>query len=102
MSNSNYSIVNTLFESKKYSDKEVEKLCITCIAEQLGISENDVIKNKHKKIIDLNIDSLDKAEIIMSIEEIFDLVIDDKKFFKKDMTVSGFIEMIKQMVRSSK
>lgn len=51
------------------------------IAEQLGISEEEVGDNSHF-IEDLGGDSLDVVEIIMEVEEVYDLEISEEDAVK--------------------
>jgi len=47
------------------------------IVKQLGVKEGDV-KNESKFIEDLGADSLDTVELVMGLEEEFDIEIEDK------------------------
>lgn len=63
------------------------------IVEQLGVDENDV--NMEASFIDdLGADSLDIVELIMALEEAFDLEIPDKEA-EKITTVANAVEYIK-------
>ncbi len=48
------------------------------IVEQLGVSEDEVVENA-AFVEDLGADSLDLTELIMAMEEEFDLEIDDEE-----------------------
>ncbi|NLX64505.1 MAG: acyl carrier protein [Clostridiaceae bacterium] len=63
------------------------------IVEQLGVDEEDV-KMESSFIDDLGADSLDIVELIMAIEEEFDLEIPDKEA-EKITTVGDAVEYIK-------
>jgi len=63
------------------------------IVEQLGVDEEDV-KMEASFIDDLGADSLDIVELIMAIEEEFDLEIPDKEA-EKITTVGDAVEYIK-------
>mgnify|MGYP000980419434 CR=1 FL=1 len=63
------------------------------IVEQLGVDEDDV-KMESSFIDDLGADSLDIVELIMAIEEEFDLEIPDKEA-EKITTVGDAVEYIK-------
>jgi acyl carrier protein len=56
--------------------EDLRKKVIETIAEQLGIDIEDVTEEK-SFIEDLNADSLDLTELIMTLEENFDLEIKD-------------------------
>ncbi len=53
----------------------LEKL-ISIIAEELGVEKDEVVEDAHLQD-DLGADSLDAVELIMAIEEEFDVEIDD-------------------------
>lgn len=63
------------------------------IVEQLGVDEEEV-KMESSFIDDLGADSLDIVELIMAIEEEFDLEIPDKEA-EKITTVGDAVEYIK-------
>jgi len=63
------------------------------IAEQLGIDE-DEIKLESSFIDDLGADSLDLVELIMALEEEFDLEIPDEEA-EKIVTVGDAVEYLK-------
>jgi len=63
------------------------------IVEQLGVDESDV-KMESSFIDDLGADSLDIVELIMALEEEFDLEIPDKEA-EKITTVGDAVEYIK-------
>ena len=46
------------------------------IVEQLGVSE-DAVKDEAKLIEDLGADSLDVVELVMALEETFDVTVDE-------------------------
>ncbi len=56
---------------------EVEERLKKIIAEQLGVDESQIVPSAHFSK-DLNADSLDLVELIMSIEEEFGLEISDE------------------------
>ena len=64
------------------------------IIEQLGVSE-DAITNEAAFIDDLGADSLDIVELIMALEEEFDIEIPDADA-EKIVTVGDVIEYIKE------
>jgi acyl carrier protein len=63
------------------------------IADQLGIDEEDIVSDA-KFLEDLGADSLDLVELIMALEEEFDLEIPDEDA-EKISTVGDAVEYIK-------
>jgi acyl carrier protein len=59
-------------------DEKLKKEIFATVAEQLGVDVNDVIESK-SFIEDLNADSLDLTEMIMTLEEKFNVEITDAK-----------------------
>lgn len=59
------------------ASSEVEERLKKIVAEQLGVDESQVVPSAHFAK-DLNADSLDLVELIMSIEEEFGIEISDK------------------------
>ena len=73
---------------------DIQKTVMDLIAEQLNIkSEN--IKPKNDFIKDLKADSLDVVELIMSLEEKFDIQIPDEEA-EKMSTVQHIIDYIQK------
>lgn len=64
----------------------------TIIAEQLGVAEEELAPETSFE--DLNADSLDIVELIMALEEEFDLEIPDEEA-EKIQTVGEIVEYIK-------
>jgi acyl carrier protein len=65
----------------KYQNKEIEEIIMLekikkIIAEQLSVEENE-IKAETSLTKDLEADSLDFVELVMSLEETFDIKIED-------------------------
>ena len=48
------------------------------VAEQLGVAEGDV-KNESSFVEDLGADSLDNVELVMALEETFDITVDESE-----------------------
>ena len=74
--------------------KSVEEKVKEIIVEQLGVDEEDVNPNA-KFIEDLGADSLDTVELVMALEEHFDIQIPDEEA-EKIMTVGDAVAYIKE------
>ncbi len=72
----------------------VEERIKKIIAEQLGVEEEDVVPDA-SFVEDLGADSLDTVELVMMLEEAFDIEIPDEDA-EKIQTVSQAIEYIKE------
>lgn len=70
----------------------VENKVKEIVVEQLGISADEV-KNDSKFVEDLGADSLDLTELIMAMEEEFDIEIDDDKA-QEILTVQAAIDYV--------
>ncbi|MDE6275681.1 MAG: acyl carrier protein [Clostridia bacterium] len=66
------------------------------IAEQLGMKQNEITQDTSLKE-DLQADSLDIVEIIMSIEEEFDIQVDDDDALNFK-TVGDVVEYIEKLI----
>ena len=66
------------------------------VAEQLGVAEADV-KNESSFVEDLGADSLDNVELVMALEEEFDIEIPDEDA-EKMTTVGAAIDYLEQKV----
>ena len=75
---------------------EVAETVIEMIAEQLGISTNEV-KTTHHLVEELQFDDLHTVELIMSLEEEFEIDIEDEKF-GLITTVQGVINFITDFI----
>jgi acyl carrier protein len=73
----------------------LEQEVIAIVAEQLGVDKNEVDASK-SFVEDLNADSLDLTELMMTLEEKFDVEIDEEKAGKLK-TVKDVIEFISSM-----
>ena len=71
----------------------VEERVKKIIAEQLGVEEDDVIPEA-KFVEDLGADSLDTVELVMALEEEFEIEIPDEDA-EKIQTVSAAVDFIK-------
>ncbi|MDB6082030.1 MAG: acpP [Chlamydiia bacterium] len=74
----------------------IEQEVIAIVAEQLGVDRSEVTPTK-SFVEDLNADSLDLTELIMTLEEKFDVEISEEKAekLKTVKDVIDFIGMIK-------
>ena len=76
------------------SVENVQERVKNIIVEQLGV-EADQVKPEAQFVNDLGADSLDTAELIMALEEEFDIEIPDEKA-EKIKTVGEAIDYIEQ------
>jgi len=74
----------------------VEERIKKIIAEQLGVEEDDVVPEA-KFVEDLGADSLDTVELVMALEEEFEIEIPDEDA-EKIQTVASAVEFIKEKV----
>ena len=74
----------------------VEKRVKEIIVEQLGVNENEVTP-EDKFVDDLGADSLDLVELVMALEEEYNIEISDEEA-EKILTVGDAIEYIKTHV----
>lgn len=81
------------------SAENVEAKVKSIIAEQLGVSEGE-ISPESSFIEDLGADSLDMVELVMAIEEVFDIEIpeDDSEAIK---TVKDAVEYINEHMKGA-
>lgn len=75
------------------SDKTLEQRVIAVVADQLGVPEADV-KTSHNLVDDLGADSLDSVELVMAIEQEFEIDIPDE-IAEKLLTVQEIIDKVK-------
>jgi len=75
---------------------DVEKKVIKIICEQLDVDEKDVVPEA-SFVDDLGADSLDQVELIMAMEETFDISIPDEDA-EKIGTVQDTIDYIKNAI----
>jgi acyl carrier protein len=75
----------------KLTKKELEQLK-TIVADQINCEETEITPSAHFQH-DLGGDSLDFTELIMSVEEHFDIMIDDAEA-EKCVTFDKLVEMV--------
>jgi acyl carrier protein len=73
-------------------EKKIKKIILDCLSLKRKISNNSCIKD------DLQADSLDMIELIMSIEENFHIDIKDKES-EKITTVSSLINLVQKKIK---
>ena len=73
---------------------EVEEKIKKIISEQLGVEEDEVLPEA-KFVDDLGADSLDTVELVMALEEEFDIEIPDEEA-EKIQTVGAAIDFINE------
>lgn len=78
------------------SQEEVFAKVQKIVAEQLGVDESEV-KPEANFANDLGADSLDTVELVMALEEEFDIVIEDEEAEKID-TVQSAVDFICEKV----
>ena len=61
--------------AEQFSESEIESKVIEAIAEQLGVAKEEVTRDSE---FDKICDSLDKAELMMEFEDIFEVSITDE------------------------
>jgi len=80
--------------------KEVSERVKQIISEQLGVDEGEVTPSA-AFVDDLGADSLDQVELVMALEEAFDLEISDEDA-EKIRTVQDAIDYIEKHAKVSK
>ena len=73
---------------------DIQKQVVDLIAKQLNLKSEDV-KTEYEFVKDLKADSLDVVELVMSLEEQFDIQIPDEEA-EKMTTVQNIIDYIKK------
>jgi acyl carrier protein len=90
---------NVCVNQEELQVASVEERVIDIVAEQLGVSK-DQINRDTSFVNDLGADSLDTVELVMELEEEFDINIPDDAA-EKIQTVGQAIDHIKEAVASS-
>lgn len=80
------------------SPTEIEEKVIQIVAEQLSVDRNEITLQT-SFVNDLNADSLDTVELVMELEDEFDLTIPDEEA-EKLKTVGEAIEFIRKNRKS--
>lgn len=75
---------------------EIEEKVIQIVSEQLSVDKSEISRNT-SFVNDLNADSLDTVELVMELEDEFDLTIPDDQA-EKLKTVGEAIDYIKQQL----
>ena len=79
------------------SDSNVAQRVIDIVADQLGVADKDKITRDMHFVNDLGADSLDTVELVMDLEEEFDINIPEDAA-DKIQTVGQAIDHIEQLV----
>ena len=74
------------------TESEIESAVIKVVAEKMGVDE-DGISSDTRFTEDLNADSLDTVELVMDIEDEFEIAIDDEEAGKLQ-TIDDVVEFI--------
>ena len=83
--------------SAPLSEPEIEAKVIEAIADQLGVAKSDVTRTSE---FDSICDSLDKAELMMEFEDLFEISITDDAATKL-RTVSDAIDFIQRTLKNA-
>jgi acyl carrier protein len=87
-------------ELKVASQEEVQEKVISIVSEQLGVDKAE-ISRETSFVNDLNADSLDTVELIMELEDAFEMSIPDEEA-EKIQTVGQAIDYIVQHMNAKK
>ncbi|GAX41889.1 acyl carrier protein [Tolypothrix sp. NIES-4075] len=82
------------------SEAEIFETVKKIVAEQLSVTEADTIKPQSNFANDLQADSLDTVELVMALEEEFDIEIPDEAA-EKITTVQEAVDYINNKVAAS-
>jgi acyl carrier protein len=83
--------------SASLPESEIEAKVVEAIADQLGVAKSDVTRTSE---FDAICDSLDKAELMMEFEDLFEISITDEASTKLK-TVADAIDYIQRTLKSS-
>ncbi len=79
------------------SDSEIESKVVEAIADQLGVPRTDVTRTS---VFDSICDSLDKAELMMEFEDLFEISITDESASRLK-TVGDAIDFIQRTLKGT-
>ena len=79
--------------------EEIQEKVVTIVAEQLSVDKAE-ISRETSFVNDLGADSLDTVELVMELEDEFDMSIPDEEA-EKLQTVGAAIEYIQKMLAAS-
>jgi len=83
--------------SEPLQESEIEAKVLTAIADQLGVAKADI---KRTSEFDAICDSLDKAELMMEFEDLFEISITDDAATKL-RTVSDAIDFVQRTLKNA-
>jgi len=83
--------------SETLPESEIEAKVIEAIADQLGVAKSDVTRTSE---FDAICDSLDKAELMMEFEDLFEISITDDSATRLK-TVADAVEYIHRTLKNS-
>jgi acyl carrier protein len=78
-------------------ESEIESKVVEAIADQLGVAKSEITRTSE---FDAICDSLDKAELMMEFEDLFEIAITDEAASKLK-TVADAIEFVQRTLRGS-
>ncbi|MFM7134065.1 MAG: acyl carrier protein [Planctomycetota bacterium] len=78
-------------------ESEIESKLVEAIADQLGVAKSEITRTSE---FDTICDSLDKAELMMEFEDLFEIAITDEAASKLK-TVADAIEFVQRTLRGS-
>ena len=78
------------------SDQELEQKVIQIVSEQMSVDKSEITRQT-SFVNDLNADSLDTVELVMELEDEFDMTIPDEQA-EKLRTVGEAIDYIKKQL----
>ncbi|MFZ9880864.1 MAG: acyl carrier protein [Phycisphaerales bacterium] len=81
--------------SESLSDSEIESKVVEAIADQLGVAKSEVTRSSE---FDKICDSLDKAELMMEFEDLFEISISDDAATKL-RTVADAIDHVSRALK---
>ena len=73
---------------------EVEEKVLSIVSEQMGVDRSEIVRDT-SFVNDLNADSLDTVELVMELEDEFEMSIPDEEA-EKIQTIGQAIDYIKQ------